>query len=409
MINLRTNSKNISANIKIGGSKSESNRLLILQALSADNFEIDNLSNSKDTQLMLAALSNEGSTIDIGMAGTAMRFLTSFLAISEGREVTLTGSERMKERPIGELANALNKLGAEIEYLEKESYPPLLIKGKKLKGGKISLNSSISSQFISSLMLVGSQMEDGLEITLEGKVVSKPYIEMTVSLLKGVNIDATFDSNVIKVKKGKIKSESIQIVESDWSSASYHYSIAAIADKTDLTIGTYKKDSYQGDSELANIYSKLGVESTFSNNQISLKKIENFEKPQFVEFNLNQQPDIAQTIAVTCYSMNIDCKLTGLETLRIKETDRLHALKVELEKFGAKVDITNDSLSLKTNSKSELKVVTVDTYDDHRMAMAFAPIALNREINIEDEDVVVKSYPDFWEHLKQLRFECTEK
>jgi len=408
MIKLEGKNKIVKGEILVGGSKSESNRLLILQALADNKFNINNLSNSKDTLLMLKALSNNKEEINIGMAGTAMRFLTAYLSVQEGRTVTLTGSKRMKQRPIGELVTALSNLGADISYIENEGYPPLLIKGKKLKGGKISLKSNISSQFITALMLVAPTMETGIEITLKGKIVSLPYINMSIQLLKKVGINAEINKKVVSVKKGEIFSENIISVESDWSSASYHYSIAASADEADIILGTYRSNSFQGDSVLSELYKQLGVETIYLQDKIRLQKITNFEKPKHIEFNLNKQPDIAQTIAVSCLNIGSSCKLTGLETLRIKETDRLFALKIELEKLGAKITITDDTLEMEkpNNINSNIKI---NTYDDHRMAMAFAPIALKTDVFIENPDVVEKSYPDFWEHLNYLGIKTDSK
>ena len=408
MIKLEGKKLNLKGEIQIGGSKSESNRLLILQALAEDNFKIENLSNSKDTSLMLEALSNNGDTINIGLAGTAMRFLTAYLAVQEGREVTLTGEGRMLQRPIGELVEALKSLGADITYKENKGYPPLLIKGKKLEGGEISLNSGISSQFITALMLTAPTMEKGIKINLKGKVVSLPYINMSIQLLQKVGIDASLNKKIITVKKGIIYSDVPMAVESDWSSASYHYSMVATADEADVILGTYRRESFQGDSALAELYKSMGVETLYLQDKIRLQKSSVFEQSKLIEFDLNQQPDIAQTIAVTCLNLGIDCKLTGLETLRIKETDRLYALKTELEKLGASVNITDSSLSMVATNKI-VADVEISTYHDHRMAMAFAPIALKENIFIADPDVVVKSYPDFWEHLNKLGIKTTTK
>ena len=408
MIKLEGKNLNLKGEILIGGSKSESNRLLILQALANEKFKIENLSNSKDTSLMLEALSNDGDIINIGLAGTAMRFLTAYLSVQEGREVTLTGIGRMLQRPIGELVDALRTLGADITYKENEGYPPLLIKGKKLNGGKIALNSGISSQFITALMLIAPTMKNGVEITLKGKTVSLSYINMSLQLLQKVGIDSSIDKKIITVKKGNIYSDTPLAVESDWSSASYHYSLVASANEADVILGTYRRNSFQGDSALAELYKSMGVETLYLQDKIRLQKSSILEKSKMIEFNLNQQPDIAQTIAVTCLNLGLDCKLTGLETLRIKETDRLYALKTELEKLGASVTITDNSLAMKAPEEITSEV-EISTYDDHRMAMAFAPIALKQNINIEDPDVVVKSYPDFWEHLNKLGIKTTTK
>jgi 3-phosphoshikimate 1-carboxyvinyltransferase len=408
MIKLQSKNTQLNVDLKIGGSKSESNRLLILQALAEEKFTIENLSNSKDTQLMLASLKNDDEVINIGMAGTAMRFLTAYYSIQEGRETLLTGSERMKQRPIGELVEALRSLGADIQYEENEGYPPLRIKGKKLNGGKVNLDSSVSSQFITALMLIGPKLKKGLSLKLKGKTVSKPYILMTSQLLEKLGVSVELKKNTINIVNGQIYSTQPMVVESDWSSASYHYSIAAASSECDIKLSSYRRESFQGDSALSEIYKQFGISTIFLNNKIRLIKESIFNKPESLEIDLVEQPDIAQTIAVTAFIMGIKLKLTGLETLRIKETDRLFALKVELEKLGAEVDITMDTLIL--NPVSPVKNdVHIDTYDDHRMAMAFAPIAVNNSVFIENPSVVEKSYPNFWEHLEDYKFEILTK
>ena len=401
MIKLHSVKPVIKGEVKIGGSKSESNRLLILQSLSKDKFEIENLSNSKDTELMLKAINNNSDIIDVGMAGTAMRFLTAYLSVQEGREVLLTGSDRMKKRPIGELVDALVSLGASVSYEEEEGYPPLRIKGKKLEGGKVTLNPGISSQFISALMLIAPTMSKGLVISLKGKIVSLPYINLTIQLLNKVGVVAEFNGKLINVNSSEIYSDTPIVVESDWSSASYHYSLVASAEQADVIIGSYRRDSFQGDSALADIYKHLGVETIYLQNKLRLQKSQIVNEDSIFELDLTEQPDIAQTIAVTCLNIGRSCFLKGLETLKIKETDRLLALKVELEKLGAEVEISADTLKMKV--PDEIKTgVSIETYDDHRMAMAFAPIAMKTDIFIENSKVVEKSYPDFWQHLSYL-------
>nr|WP_321225336.1 3-phosphoshikimate 1-carboxyvinyltransferase [uncultured Psychroserpens sp.] len=395
------------SNITITGSKSESNRLLLLQALYPE-LEVENVSNSDDSQVMQKALASEEKIIDIHHAGTAMRFLTAYFASKEGREVVLTGSARMKERPIEILVDALNQLGAEISYLETHGCPPISIKGKTLTKSKVTLNANVSSQYISALLLIASRLENGLELTLDGKITSIPYINMTLDLLNQVGIETTFNDQVITVqpKKDALKSNRLT-VESDWSSASYFYSIVALSPLgTEIELTSYKEKSLQGDSVLAEIYLSFGVETVFKEKVIVLKKIDD-NLDAVVEFQLNNSPDIAQTIAVTCLGLGIKCHLTGLHTLKIKETDRLVALKNELQKLGAEVDITNDSLTLYKSSQIT-KDVTIATYNDHRMAMAFAPLALKTNLNIEDHMVVSKSYPTFWDDLKVLGFKFSK-
>ena len=395
----------LAGEIKITGSKSESNRLLLLQALFG-GFKIENLSNSHDSQVMQKALASKEKTVDIHHAGTAMRFLTAYFAAFEGRETILTGSSRMQERPIGLLVDALRDLGADISYMNNEGYAPLLIKGKKLTKSTVSLAANVSSQYISALMMVGASLPNGIEIDLVGQITSVPYIEMTRSLLTQLGIESRFEGQQIKIKPAGAIDVSEMVVESDWSSASYYYSLVALCDKAKLKISSYKENSLQGDSVLAELYQKLGVETTFEANAVTLEKVEK-PKPRRVEFDLANSPDIAQTIAVTCYGLGVGCDLYGLHTLKIKETDRLEALKAELTKLGAHISVTDKSLHLEgeTNFQSD---VTIKTYQDHRMAMAFAPFALRAPILFEDAEVVNKSYPDFWEDLHALGFKISE-
>ncbi len=393
--------------LQITGSKSESNRLLILQAL-YPNITISNISNSDDSELMQKALQSDERIVDIHHAGTAMRFLTAYFAVKEGRETILTGSQRMQERPIKILVEALKQIGCEIAYEKNEGYPPIKIIGKKPNKNKVALQANVSSQYISALMLIASSLPDGLEITLEGKVTSVPYINMSVSLLKDAGIESSFNNNVIKVQSGATPSPKHIVVESDWSSVSYFYSIVALSDNASITIGSYKQQSYQGDSSLAEIYTHLGVETTFNDQSITLSKIPNSTNKLPEGLDLSNSPDIAQTIAVTCFGLGISCYLTGLHTLKIKETDRLEALKTEIEKLGGNVHITEDSLKLEAQSQIK-KEVTIQTYNDHRMAMAFAPLALRTSLCIADAGVVSKSYPDFWEDLLKLGFSMKEE
>ncbi|MBU3821352.1 3-phosphoshikimate 1-carboxyvinyltransferase [Flavobacteriaceae bacterium XHP0103] len=392
--------------IIITGSKSESNRLLLLKALYPE-IELENVSNSDDSNLMTQALVSNSDIIDIHHAGTAMRFLTAYLAIQEGKTFIITGSERMKERPIKILVEALNSLGANITYTNNEGYPPLRIEGKNLSKNKVSLQANVSSQYISALLLIASKLEKGLELTLEGEITSVPYIKMTLALLDEVGVESSFKNNTITVKPNtkKIAPKTL-VVESDWSSASYYYSIAAMCEVgTEISLSFYKENSLQGDSVLADIYKHFGVVSTFNNNTVTLKKESVDLKP--LTLNLQNAPDIAQTIAVTCFGLGMACDLTGLHTLKIKETDRLVALKTEIEKLGGEVNITDASLHLSPSGKINKKV-SIATYHDHRMAMAFAPLALKTSLIIEDANVVSKSYPAFWQDLKSIGFKITQ-
>jgi 3-phosphoshikimate 1-carboxyvinyltransferase len=335
-----------------------------------------------------------------------MRFLTAYFAVNAGREVVLTGSSRMQERPIKILVEALEQLGAVITYEKEVGYPPIRIKGQKITASKVNLAANVSSQYISALLLVASKLENGLELTLEGEITSIPYIKMTLALLNDLNIHTSFEGNVITVAPKSAVETKEMVVESDWSSASYYFSIAALADKASITISSYKANSLQGDSALVNLYQAMGVESTFNGNQLTLTKQANFDY-QDVTFDLNNTPDIAQTIVVTCLGLGIGCHLTGLHTLKIKETDRLEALRIELTKLGANISVTNDSLTL-VATKAINPNVTIATYNDHRMAMAFAPLAFRVPIFIDNAEVVSKSYPDFWEDLTRIGFTIEE-
>lgn len=400
--------------LQISGSKSETNRLLLLQALYPE-IEIENASNSDDSEVMEEILEdfkviNEVPLsgvrgLDVHHAGTAMRFLTAYFAQKENAEVIITGSSRMKERPIAILVNALNELGAEISYLENEGFPPLKIKGKKLQKSKVSLPANVSSQYISALLLIGPKLENGIELTLEGEITSLPYIQMTLQLLNQIGVKTSFENNIIKVAHhpSYITHHPIT-VESDWSSASYWYSIVALSEiGTSMQLLSFKENSLQGDSALAEIYKEFGVKTILNNdNSITLSKVtDNYQIPFAI--NLINSPDIAQTIAVTCLGLGVNCELSGLHTLKIKETDRLQALKNELEKLGASVTITDYSLSFVSPEK--LEQTSISTYNDHRMAMAFAPLALRVPVVIENAEVVSKSYPNFWEDLKSVGFQ----
>ncbi|UOK43587.1 MULTISPECIES: 3-phosphoshikimate 1-carboxyvinyltransferase [Flavobacterium] len=385
--------------IRVSGSKSETNRLLLLQAL-YPSIVLENSSDSDDSKVMIKALQSDEVLKDIHHAGTAMRFLTAFYTVQEGKEVVLTGSSRMKERPIQILVDALRQLGAQIEYEEKEGYPPLRIKGDKLVKNKVSLKADVSSQYISALLLIAPKLEYGLELTLEGNITSVPYIKMTLQLLSGIGVKTSFEGNVIKVSHAEAIDSRIITVESDWSSASYFYSVVALsAIGTEIKLSSYKQNSLQGDSILAEIYDELGVSTTFVDDSVIIKKVDVPVKE--VNRNLNASPDIAQTIAVTCFGLGIRCYLTGLHTLKIKETDRLEALKKELGKLGASVSVTKDSLTLAPSSEIN-KNVRIKTYQDHRMAMAFAPLALKVPVVIEEAEVVSKSYTNFWEDFKSI-------
>ena len=387
--------------LRITGSKSETNRLLLLQALFS-GLTIENTSESDDSKVMRTALQSNADVIDVHHAGTAMRFLTASFARLEGREVVLTGSQRMQERPIKILVEALRSLGASITYEKEAGYPPLKITGKKLAGGTVTLPADISSQYISALLLIGPALEQGVQLDLVGKITSIPYINMTLALLNNLGIQTEFKGQSIRVEPQKNPKLTPQIVESDWSSASYFFSIVALAEESEIQLTSYKEDSLQGDRVLRKIYGELGVHSTLTDQTLTLRK-EPVQLPDVLEWDLSTAPDIAQTIAVSCYGLGIGCVLTGLHTLIIKETDRLQALYNELTKLGAQVKITENSLELAAGFRP-VDNCSIPTYNDHRMAMAFAPLALKVPLSIENAEVVSKSYPTFWEDLAQINF-----
>jgi len=387
--------------IRITGSKSETNRLLILQSL-YKNLSILNVSESDNSKYLSVGLENREGVIDIHHAGTAMRFLTAYFACKANSEVILTGSDRMKERPISILVDALRDLGAQIEYVEREGFPPLKISGTAVTKSNLEIKANVSSQYISALMLVAPSLPNGLKIDLVGQITSVPYIEMTLSLLKRIGVSGSLRGNTIEISNLREIEETILTVESDWSSASYFYSWVALSENTSVTLQQYRGDSLQGDAALQDIYKELGVKTNFSASEgsISLSKQRGLSTKNLY-LDLSNTPDLAQTIAVTCFGLNIGCELTGLHTLKIKETDRLVALKTELEKLGAKVIITENSLRLVPQNRM-LQNIEIDTYNDHRMAMAFAPLAQKIPLSINDPKVVSKSYPKFWDDLKTV-------
>lgn len=388
-------------NIKISGSKSETNRVQLLQILFPDLI-IENASDSDDSSVMKQCLQSNSIIKNVHHAGTAMRFLVSYYATQKNNEVVLTGSSRMKERPIQILVDALKQLEADISYVEKEGFPPLRIKGKEITKNQVEINADVSSQYISSLMLIAPALQNGLEIHLKGNITSVPYINMTLQILQTLGIEASFKENRIKILPTfKLKSNQF-VVESDWSSASYFYSIMALSPiNSQVTLSYFKQNSLQGDAVLAKIYQDFGVETIFKDDSIILTKVNDPIKNHVI-YDLNNSPDIAQTIIVSCLGLGITCDLSGLHTLKIKETDRLQALKNELEKFGAEIEITNETIQLKNKVLFSSNIVEIATYQDHRMAMAFAPLAFKQKIKIKEAEVVSKSYPNFWNDMKQI-------
>jgi 3-phosphoshikimate 1-carboxyvinyltransferase len=392
------NDNNLTLNI--GGSKSETNRLLLLQSL-YPNLQIENASPSKDSEAMYRGLHSGESTIDIGDAGTAMRFLTAYYAACQNRDVILTGSGRMQERPIGILVEALRQLGAAIYYSKREGFPPLHIQGKQLEGGTLSIKANVSSQYISALLLVAPSFANGLSLHLDGEITSFPYLRMTLSLLNELGIVGTFEDNTFTIEHTPAVAPQMIVVEPDWSSASYFYSMVALSPVgTSLYMNHYKERSLQGDRIVADIYQAFGVRTIFWGDKIQLIKERELLSPIF-SYNLMDCPDIAQTIAVTCFGLGIECFLSGLHTLNIKETNRLEALKNELTKLNAEVHISKEEIWV-GSARKITRNISIDTYNDHRMAMAFAPLALKVPIIINDVEVVEKSFPDFWEQFESI-------
>ena len=402
MISVLHPNRIVKVGLSLTGSKSITNRLLILRSI-YPSLKIKNKSESQDSVVLENALKSSSNIKDINHAGTSMRFLTAFYSILEDKEIIIKGSKRMHERPIYPLIDCLKLIGADISYLEKDGFPPIKIKGKKLNFKKVQISSNVSSQFISAILLVAPKLIGGLVIELKGELISKPYIEMTLSLLNDLGIKTSFVGKLITVENlEKIQQKRI-CVESDWSSASYWYSIVALSEGAEVGLNNFYKDSIQGDSVLIKYYKSLGVETKFTQNKIILTKLKNFTPPQELNLNLIDSPDLAQTIAVTCFGLKINCFLDGLQTLNIKETKRLNAMENELKKLGANVQVTESSLKLLEVKKIK-KNIKINTYDDHRMAMSFAPLSLKIPIFIENPSVVVKSYPKFWDDLKKAGF-----
>jgi 3-phosphoshikimate 1-carboxyvinyltransferase len=447
--------KNLTGDITLPASKSISNRLLVIRALSPGPFLINNLSDSDDTRVLEDALKSDKNVINIGHAGTSMRFLTGYYAINPGERI-LTGSERMKNRPVGDLVEALRYLGAEIQYAEKEGFPPLRIRGKKIEGGKISVNSSISSQFISTLLMIAPVLKKGLEMKLTGKSVSPTYIELTLRLMQMFGIKYTREGSVINIRHQEYAPQDFT-VEADWSSASYWYEMASLAVKAEMVIRGLTQSGLQGDSVLPELFDGFGVKTEFINNGVKLT-----EKPVKIsrfDYNFINQPDLVQTFAVLCALKGIPFRFEGTQTLIVKETDRVQALKNELSKFGVKLESSSDGSRIEfsgtaagtetipgstksatitttrvqttlesskmttgeentpeasmakpgARTGAKASAIIISTYDDHRMAMAFAPVALlGHKIDIENPEVVSKSYPCFWKDLTKVGFKIRQ-
>jgi len=389
----------ITVRIDLPASKSISNRALILNALSYSPYEIQNLSECDDTRVTMDALDSNDTTFDIGAAGTAMRFLTAFLAKTVG-EWVITGSERMKNRPIKVLVEALNTLGAKIEYIENDGYPPLRIFGCALTGGEIHLNGSVSSQYISALMMIAPFMQNGLLIFLDGKIISKPYIEMTIQMMQEFGAEVEISENKIYIKSQDYQPIEY-VVESDWSAASYWYEILSLVGQGNIFLNGVYQNSYQGDSKVAEIFENLGIHTKYMSEGVLLTSTE--ITSQGLEYDFTDQPDLAQTLVVTCCLKGIPFIFTGLKSLKIKETDRIAGLINELRKLGfILIESGEGRLEWDGEICEPAQNIIFETYDDHRMAMALTPAALFYPISIEHPEVVSKSYPNFWKDIEKI-------
>lgn len=398
----------IKATIQLPASKSISNRALIINALAEGNCTPDNLSDCDDTRVMIKALTDGEDTIDIMAAGTAMRFLTAYLSVTPG-ERTITGTARMQQRPIQILVNALRELGAEIDYVNNEGFPPLRIKGVELKGNEITLKGNVSSQYISALLMIGPALKNGLVLHLTGEIISRPYINLTLQLMQDFGAKAAWTSpDSISVTPQPYTSIPFT-VESDWSAASYWYQIVALSPRAEVELLGLFRNSYQGDSRGAEVFSRLGITTEFTPKGVKLKKTG--KAPERLEEDFVDIPDLAQTFVVTCVLMNIPFRFTGLQSLKIKETDRIAALRNELRKLGYVIEEENDSILTWNGERCEpVETPVIATYEDHRMAMAFAPAIFRcPNMQIAEPQVVTKSYPGYWEDLKQAGFQVTEE
>lgn len=401
----------IQKEVLLPASKSISNRALIISALAKGNHEIHNLSQCDDTYVMQEGLTTEvWDAVDVMAAGTAMRFLTAYFCVTPGYHY-ITGTERMQQRPIWPLVDALRRLGANIEYAEKDGFPPLEINGQQLTGDTVALQGDISSQYISALLMIAPTLPSGLRILLTGRINSVPYIDMTMQLMRefGAELDWVRDDCIV-VKPVPYKKEMSYTVEADWSAASYWYQIAALSNKAEIRLKNLYKESLQGDKRVAEWFKMLGVDTIYSGQDVIISKNPDTILPHRLNLNFSDMPDLAQTFVVTCAMLRVSFCFSGLETLRIKETDRIHALVAEMEKLGVQLDIEDDNMLAWNGVTGRVEEMPlIQTYDDHRMAMAFAPIAMvNSGIAIENPGVVSKSYPEFWDHLLEAGFSIRE-
>lgn len=392
------------AEITLSSSKSESNRALIIQALAANPIELHNLSDARDTQTMMRLLQSEEATWDVLDAGTTMRFLCAFAAVGKEKRI-LTGTKRMQQRPIKILADALKNLGAKVKYLNKEGYPPLAIKPLKTqKTTELSIKGDVSSQYISALLMIAPTLPEGLTLELKGKVGSRPYIQMTLDLMAKFGVSSQWIDNRIAVTPQAYQSGSYTI-ESDWSAASYWYSLASLSQQARVKLMGLRAQSFQGDTAIVRIMNSLGVMSSFEEDGVVLQKIPDGKE---LIYDFTDCPDLAQTIAVVCAVKKIPCRMSGLESLRIKETDRIAALKKELRKFNVRMKEVEPGIwEVRSNFETQKDPVEIDTYEDHRMAMAFAPLCTQQDLIIQDPAVVNKSYPGFWNDLRSVGIQTT--
>jgi len=395
---LRAKTHTLKGKIDLPGSKSISNRILIIQALAKRPFEIDHLSNADDTRVLLNALERNDIITDVGPAGTAMRFLTAYYASQPGEKV-LTGSERMKQRPISILVDALNTLGAKVTYLEKEGYPPLHIEGRRLKGGSVQVNGKVSSQFITALMLIGPTLPQALEIIIEGDPLSRPYILMTQSLMQQCGAQVSIEGNTIRVMPGRYRSSSFTI-ERDWSAAAFWMSFGALANKTDLLLNDLNPNSLQGDMHAMEVYGAMGLDCQFEKGGLRIKK--SATTSAIANWNFRNYPDLVQPAVFTAAGLGLAFEFNGLDNLRLKETDRIHAIEQELKKFGCESEVTGSSLKISGSPLLEPTEV-LSSYEDHRMVMALAPLSMKfPQLYIDNPMVVGKSYPGFWKQVEKF-------
>mgnify|MGYP000396505409 CR=1 FL=1 len=394
----------IRATINLPASKSLSNRALIIRALSGENFNIENLSEAEDTKVLLKALSSNEKTIDVGAAGTAMRFLTAYFAVGNEEKI-LTGNERMKQRPIAPLVDALKILGADIEYIEKVGFLPLRIKGEKLTGNKVEVDGTVSSQYLSALLMIAPVLPNGLTITIKGNLVSKPYVKMTIALMELFGVNAIWKENTIEIPKQKYSGNTFSI-EPDWSAVAFWYSVVALSKDAEITLTGLQKNSLQGDSVLPELMKNFGVETEFIIKGITLTKSQITNRKSKIKIDFTNFPDLAQNITVLAAALDMEIEFTGIENLRVKETDRISALQNELKKFGK--EFIKDGRNYILEGEFAPSEQTVATYDDHRMVMAFAPLAIVcPNISLQNPETVKKSYPNFWEDLNFCDFTVT--